>query len=410
MPLFSFQALDQRGRRFSGEMAAASESILEQKLIETGAWLVEARLKGSAASTARQTSAKSPLRSGTVGRRTLIDFCTLMCFQTKVGLPLIQALEVARMDSENRFFSAILGALQSHIENGSLSYEAMEKYPNVFSPHFVSVIRAGESSGKLPEAFQNLRDYLEWVDRVLSEVRQASLYPAITFTVVMAFTIGLFIFVIPRFAQLLGSVNAKLPLLTEIVFGLSKALQTTWYVWLLCIPAVVICILVARKYSKKVSILFDKAKLNMPIFGPLNLMLAMSRFTHNLSILYSAGIPLLNGLGLCKGLTGSVIVEDALTAVEDSIKSGSTLSEAMRRQQVFPLILVRMVVMGETTGSLDKALDNISEYYNEIIPRRIKKIVTIIEPMMTLFLIGLVGCVALSIYLPILQLMGTIGK
>jgi type II secretory pathway component PulF len=139
-------------------------------------------------------------------------------------------------------------------------------------------------------------------------------------------------------------------------------------------------------------------------------MLAMSRFTHNLAILYGAGIPLLNGLGLCKGLTGSVVVEEALSGIEEAIKSGSTFSEAMRRQPVFPLLLVRMVVMGETTGSLDKALENVSDYYNEIIPRRIKKIVTIIEPALTLFLIGLVGCVALAIYLPILSLMGTIGK
>jgi type II secretory pathway component PulF len=327
-----------------------------------------------------------------------------------VGLPLIQALEVARQDSENPFFSKILSAMQNHIENGSLSYEAMGRFPNVFSAHFIAVVRAGESSGKMPEAFENLRNYLEWVDRVLSEVRQASLYPAITFGVVMAFAAGLFIFVIPRFAQLLNSVNAKLPLLTEIVFGLSQMAQKTWWVWLLCLPAAIISLLTARKYSKGAAVAFDKAKLKMPVFGSLNLMLAMSRFTHNLAILYGAGIPLLNGLGLCKGLTGSVIVEDALTAVEDAIKSGSTFSEAMRRQTIFPLLLVRMVVMGETTGSLDLALQNVSDYYNDIIPRRIKKIVTIIEPAMTLFLIGLVGCVALAIYLPILSLMGTIGK
>jgi type II secretory pathway component PulF len=409
MPIFSFNALDREGKRFSGQMAALSESNLEEKLIQTGAWLVEAKLHATSESI-DTSKAQSQLRSKSVPRRTLIDFCTLMCFQTKVGLPLIQSLEVARQDSENPFFSKILGAMQNHIENGSLSYEAMEKYPNVFSPHFIAVVKAGESSGQLPEAFQNLRDYLEWVDRVLSEVRQASLYPAITFGVVMAFAVGLFIFVIPKFAQLLNSVNAKLPLLTELVFGLSKMLQSTWYVWLLVIPAVIISVLVARRYSKGVAVAIDKAKLRMPIFGSLNLMLAMSRFTHNLAIVYGAGIPLLTGLGLCKGLTGSVIVEDALTSVEEAIKSGSTLSEAMRRQSVFPLLLVRMVVMGETTGSLDKALENVSSYYNEVIPRRIKKIVTIIEPMLTLFLIGLVGCVALAIYLPILALMGTIGK
>jgi type II secretory pathway component PulF len=333
-----------------------------------------------------------------------------MAFQTKVGLPLIQALEVSRQDSEDPFFAKVLGAMQNHIENGALSYEAMEKYPNVFSPHFVAVIRAGESAGKMPEAFENLRDYLEWVERVLAEVRQASLYPAITFTVVMAFTIGLFIFVIPKFAMLLNSVNAKLPLLTQIMFDLSASMKSTWYVWLLVIPVTVIAILVAKRYSPKVAVMYDKMKLNLPVFGSLNLMLAISRFTHNLAILYSSGIPLLNALGLCKGLTGSLVVENAISEVEESIKSGSTFSEALRRHPVFPLLLIRMVVMGETSGSLDSGLKNVSDYYNDVIPRRIKKIVTIIEPALTLFLIGLVGCVALAIYLPILSLMSTIGK
>src|SRR4051812_5575883 len=278
MPFFTYNALDQEGRRFTGQMAAVSESNLEEKLIQTGAWLVDAKLHALSESI-DSGKAQGQLRRGRVTRRTLIDFCTLMCFQTKVGLPLIQALEVARQDSDNPFFSKILAAMQNHIENGSLSYEAMAKYPNIFSPHFIAVVRAGESSGKMPEAFENLRNYLEWVDRVLSEVRQASLYPAITFAVVMAFAAGLFIFVIPRFAELLNSVNAKLPLLTEIVFGLSQMLQTTWWVWLLCVPAAVVALLTARKYSKGAAVAFDKAKLKMPVFGSLNLMLAMSRFT-----------------------------------------------------------------------------------------------------------------------------------
>ena len=139
-------------------------------------------------------------------------------------------------------------------------------------------------------------------------------------------------------------------------------------------------------------------------------LIAISRFTHNLAILYGSGIPIINALELCRGLTGSILVEDAVAAVAESVKSGATLSEAIRKHPIFPPLLVRMVVMGETTGNLDRALQNVSDYYNEIIQRRIKKIVTIIEPAMTLFLIGLVGMVALSIYLPILSLMGTIGK
>lgn len=409
MPVFNFQAIDREGKAFNGQMPAVSEVALEQKLSETGIWLIDARMQASKVEEQAKSSKRGWFDKG-VTRRQIIDFCTLMTFQCKVGVPLLQALDVARQDCENPYFAKILGGMQKNIEAGMLSYEAMERYPQVFTPHFISVIRAGETSGKLPEAFHDLREYLEWVDRVLAEVRQASLYPAITATVVSGFVIGLFIFVIPRFAELLNSVNAKLPLLTEMVFGLSDLLKGSWYIWLLVLPILIISTLVARRYSRKVERAIDRAKLSMPVFGPLNTMLAISRFTHNLAILYGSGIPIINALELCRGLTGSILVEEAVVAVSESVKSGATLSEAIRKHAIFPPLLVRMVVMGETTGNLDRALQNVSDYYNEIIPRRIKKIVTIIEPAMTLFLIGLVGMVALSIYLPILSLMGTIGK
>jgi type IV pilus assembly protein PilC len=409
MPVFNFQAIDREGKAFSGQMPAVSEVALEQKLSETGIWLIDARMQASKVEDQAKGSKRGWFDKG-VTRRQIIDFCTLMTFQCKVGVPLLQALDVARQDCENPYFAKVLGGMQKNIEAGMLSYEAMERYPQVFTPHFISVIRAGETSGKLPEAFHDLREYLEWVDRVLAEVRQASLYPAITATVVSGFVIGLFIFVIPRFAELLNSVNAKLPLLTEMVFGLSDLLKGSWYIWLLVLPVLIISTLVARRYSRKVERAIDRAKLSMPVFGPLNTMLAISRFTHNLAILYGSGIPIINALELCRGLTGSILVEEAVVAVSESVKSGATLSEAIRKHAIFPPLLVRMVVMGETTGNLDRALQNVSDYYNEIIPRRIKKIVTIIEPAMTLFLIGLVGMVALSIYLPILSLMGTIGK
>ena len=409
MPVFHFQAIDRSGKTLTGQMPAISEVALEQKLSETGIWLIEAKAQASKVEEQAKGSKRGWFDKG-VTRRQIIDFCTLMTFQCKVGVPLLQALDVARQDCENPYFGKVIGGMQKHIEAGMLSYEAMERYPQVFTPHFISVIKAGESSGKLPEAFHDLREYLEWVDRVLAEVRQASLYPAITATVVGAFVIGLFIFIIPRFAELLGSVNAKLPLLTELVFSASDFLKGTWWVWLGVIPVTIISALVARRYSKRVERWFDKTKLTMPVFGPLNTMLAISRFTHNLAILYGSGIPIISALELCRGLTGSILVEDAVEGVSEAVKSGATLSEAIRKYPIFPPLLVRMVVMGETTGNLDKALQNVSDYYNEIIPRRIKKIVTIIEPAMTLFLIALVGLVALSIYLPILSLMGTIGK
>jgi type IV pilus assembly protein PilC len=150
----------------------------------------------------------------------------------------------------------------------------------------------------------------------------------------------------------------------------------------------------------------DYAKLHIPLFGELNVMLALSRFTHNLALLYRSGLPVLQSLALCqRGLIGNVYIEKAVAGVEEDVKTGSTISEAMHRRKVFTALLKRMVAMGETSGNLDSALNNVSAYYTDVVPRRIKSIFTVFEPALMLFLIFLVGCVALSIYLPILALM-----
>jgi type IV pilus assembly protein PilC len=138
-------------------------------------------------------------------------------------------------------------------------------------------------------------------------------------------------------------------------------------------------------------------------------MLALSRFTHNLSILYRSGLPILQGLHLCQqGLIGNKVLERAVAAVEEEVKTGNTIGEAMHRHPIFPALLLRMVAMGETSGNLDSALDNVSAYYTDVVPRRIKSLFSVLEPALMLFLIVLVGCVALAIYLPIISLMGAI--
>ncbi|PYI83716.1 MAG: hypothetical protein DME26_14550 [Verrucomicrobia bacterium] len=165
-----------------------------------------------------------------------------------------------------------------------------------------------------------------------------------------------------------------------------------------------------KRLSRRFAYYADYVKISLPLFGELNLMLAISRLAHNLSILYSSGIAILESLNLCKGLIECVVVENAVIQMETDIKSGSTVSEAMRKHKIFPPILLRMVTMGEGTGKLDEALQNVSDYYNEIIPRRIKKIFTFLEPAITLTLIFMVGAIALSIYLPLLSLMSAVGQ
>lgn len=410
MPLYKYEALDARGRSLSGTMPAQDESNLELKLKEAGLWLTEAVVHWPKvpADSPKAAIRRFTLR-GAQGRRELIDFCTLMAFQIQSGITAVRALEVAAQDCRNPGFQAVLENLQKQIEGGLKFHEGMAFFPRVFTVHFLTVVKAGEATGKLPEAFNDLKEYLEWVERVMADVRQATLYPAVVVTVISAFVVFLFTFIVPKFADLLNSLHVHQPLLTRIVFGLGGFAKATGWIWLPLIAACVFLGLFGRRLSPRVGVMLDNLKLRVPIFGELNLMLALSRFAHNFSILYRSGLPVIQSLNLCQqGLIGNVVIDKAVAAVEEDVKTGSTLNEAMHRQPVFSALLKRMVGMGESSGTLDKALDNVSSYYSEVIPRRIKKIFSILEPMLMVFLIFLVGMVALAIYLPIITLMGAV--
>jgi type IV pilus assembly protein PilC len=411
MPVYRYQAVDRRGRNLSGLMPAHDESNLEQKLKALGLWLTEVTREQPGAPTDKfnpSDSHWSRIR-GKRQRRDLIEFCTLMSYQVRVGIPLARALEASSEDCGDPAFRHVLTGLQNQIESGLHFYEALARYPRVFSAHFVSVIRAGELSSKLPETFEDLKKYLEWVDQVVADVRQATLYPAIVLTVISGFCIFLFTFIIPRFSELLSKLSVKQPLLTQIVFTAGDFARNTWWLWLGLFLMLVVGIPVGRRLSKSFTFHTDQLKLRLPVFGSLNLMLALSRFTHNLAILYRSGIPIIQALELCqRGLIGNAVIETAVGEVERDVKTGSTIGEAMHRHPVFPALLLRMISMGESTGHLDQALDNVAEYYNNVIPRRIKAVFGVLEPALMLFLIFMVGSVALAIYLPILSLMGSI--
>ena len=411
MPVFRYQAVDKEGHRLAGVMPASDEANLEQRLKGLGLWLMEAepeKLEPTGKTAPKSQSSRLRM-DGKRRRRELIDFCTLMTFQVRAGIPLAKSLEVAAEDCKDAAFQKVLNGLQSHIESGLRFHEALKRYPDVFSPHFISVVQAGELSSKLPETIDDLKGYLEWVERVMADVRQATLYPAIVITVIIGFVLFLFSTIIPKFAALLEKLNVKQPFITHVVLTASDVVMATWWIWLPVMLFVVIGVPLCHRRFRGFALAFDRMKLSLPIFGELNLMLALSRFTHNLAILYGSGIPILEALKMCQhGLIGNSYVEQAVARTRSDIVSGSTIGEAMHRQPVFSALLLRMVTMGEATGKLDEALQNVAGYYNEVIPRRIKSVFTILEPALMLFMIFLVGCVALAIYLPILSLMGSI--
>ena len=410
MPLFRYQAVNAQGRNLRGVMPAQNETELERKLKDVGLWLMEA-VEEAPADTGVKPQRQFFIRpvNGKKQRRELTDFCMVMTFQLRAGIPLPRALGIAAEDCLEPAFRMILRSMQAQIETGLQFHEVLANHPRIFSRHFVSVVRAGELTGKLPDTFVDLKLYTEWTDRLAADVRQATLYPVIILVVISAFTLFLFSFVIPKFAVLLDKLHVPQPWLTQVVFTAADVVKSGWWIWCPGLVFLGLVVPLGRRFSKKFALKADQLKLRLPVFGPLNAMLALSRLMHNLALIYRSGVPIIQALELCRqGLIGNQFIDRALGDVGSDIKSGSTISEALRRHPVFSTMLVRMVAIGETTGNLDHALENVASYYNEVIPRRIKTVFGILEPALMLFLIALVGVVALAIYLPILSLMGAI--
>jgi type IV pilus assembly protein PilC len=407
MQNFNYQCIDQNGRNVSGQMLAPDETALEERLKANGLWLVDAKAEQIAPK--KSTATARGLRLGNdAGRRELIDFCTLMSFQLRVGVTMVTALEIAAADCPNARFRSTVAEVKQLVESGEPLADAMARFPRTFAGNITSLIRAAESSGTVPEAFLELKRYLEWQEQIISDIRQATIYPAIVLLVVCLFVLVLFTFVVPRFVSLLSVAKVELPLITRLVFAASDLAKATWWMWFALILGAPLLLGFLKRRSPRFAMAYDRIKFKLPVFGELNHMLVIARFAHNLAVLYRSGIPVISAIGLCRDLVGSALVASALGEVVQRVEAGDPISEALRRHEVFPPLLIRMVTMGERTGNLDTSLENVSSYYNVVIPRRIKKVFSIMEPALILSLVGIVGTVALAIFLPIISLMGAL--
>ncbi|MCP5516444.1 MAG: type II secretion system F family protein [Verrucomicrobiales bacterium] len=407
MQTFLYTGVNQRGQRIKGRLITRDETSLEDRVREMGLWLVEAQVDEG--KDTRKGRRRAPI-FGSGNRRELIDFATLMSVQLKAGVAMLVALETAAGDCKNKRFKSAVAEIRKLIEGGESLHEAMRRFPDAFPPYFSSLVRAGEDSGTLPETFLELKRYLEWQESIISDVRQATIYPAIVFCCVVVFVLGLFSYVVPQFAKLLKTAGAELPPLTRVVFAIGDVVNKTWWVWVILVVVLPIVLQILRARIHKVAVWVDRLKFEVPLFGELNRMLVMARFAHNLSMLYRSGIVIVNAIRLCEELLRSALMSDVLADVRQRVVAGEPVSEAMRKHLVFPSLVIRMVAMGERTGSLDAALDNVADYYNTVIPRRIKKVFSVAEPMLILVLVAVVGCVALAVFLPIMSLMQAAGK
>ncbi len=397
MSFYRYRACNSAGENLTGAAEAENVSALENRLRGAGIWLLEAHESQAARADANHIS------NIRVRRADLITFFIQMALLLRAGITLAQALERLAADFSGSKLGPVLDHLYESISVGNPLHRSMERYPNIFSRQIISMVQAGEASGQLPEVFQNLSAYYEWLDQLISDIRQALIYPVMVLSAAVALITLLFTFVVPKFVTLLTDLKLEVPTLTRIVMAISETLIHGWPIILATLIILPVALKLALR-SPDLARSFDENLMKIPIFGSLIGMFALSRFTQNLAMLYKAGIPLLRGLEITRNLVGNRAIAAAIDDAHDGVAQGVPLSKGLARHTLFPPTLITMIATGESSGSLDVALQSVADYYNKMIPRRIKIVFAVFDPLMMLSLIGIVGLVALSVILPILQL------
>jgi type IV pilus assembly protein PilC len=411
---WEYEALTSTGSVTRGRMDAESEYEVEERLRSKGDFLIRLEALDAEAGRAAPEDAGEPPRAGprtdgVVSRKELLAFTEFLWGSLTAGIPILSALEdvEVQLDSKRmrRIVAEIRGAISA--EGKSLS-EALAEHPQAFPSLYVGTVEAGESTGQLDVVLQHLVDYLEWQQEITIQVRQATLYPAILLLVMLGLVSMLVTFVFPRLLPVFAGFNVELPLPTRIVFRTGMLLRENWR-WLVFGIASVTGVFLLMRRTGPGRLLIDTWKLRMPIFGPLVHQIEMSRVVTYIALFYRAGIDLLRGLGVLEQIIENRRVARAIAEARGRITGGESIARAFAATGLFPQVVIRSLVLGESTGRLDEALDRARAYYAREVPAAVRRLLTALQPLLILVLGLILGVVALSIFLPMMRIYQEIG-
>lgn len=390
MGLYTYRAMDARGRTVRGHMESSSLAELEARLLRLGLDLIH----GSDA------APRMHWRARTVPRRELINLCFQLEHLLNAGVPITDSLsdlaETARLPRLRQVIADLLSA----IEGGASLSEALHHHPDVFDAVFCHLVRAGEYSGRLPEVLHALSDTLKRDDELAAYARRMAIYPTIVSLVVLAALGVALIHVVPELARLFQTAGLPLPWQTRFLIGLSRGV--TEHGALLLLAAVAAALGMRGALGRPaLRLRYDSALLRLPVLGPLRSKIAMARFSGLFAMMYASGITVLDALRAAENVVGNTALQEGLRQAGRSIEDGRTLSEAFSAVSHFPPLVTRMLRIGERTGGLDKALSNVTYFYDRDVREAIEKLQSSIEPTLTLVLGGLLLAVMSAVMMPV---------
>jgi type II secretory pathway component PulF len=396
MPTFKYRVRDRSGKAIAGTIEAPTIQMAGDQLYNLGYFPISIEEMRETISLNLSDIWK---RFQKVKLEELIVFSQQLSTLYKAGLPLLTGLASITEQVKNEKLKGVLKEIHGQIEGGSTLHGAMSKYPKVFSSVYVNMVRAGETSGMLGEALDRFTTLADRELRTRQRVNEATRYPKIVIVSMLIAIAVLVSFVIPRFAQVFSRFNTPLPLPTRIMIGINNIFQNYWYIILVAIVAIPF-LLIRYTRTEKGKYLWDRLKMRIPVFGPLFLIVALSRFAYTFVMLNRSGVPILQTLEITSSTINNIHLSESIEEISRKVSEGSSLADAMRESGRFTPLVLQMVSVGEVSGGLDEMLMRVAEYYDIEADNIIKKMSTYIEPLLTLFLGVVVLFLALAVFLP----------
>ncbi|NUO38530.1 MAG: type II secretion system F family protein [Gemmatimonadaceae bacterium] len=400
MPAFTYTA-----RALNGDLKTAT--IEAPNRDEVIAQLRKQRLNVVKIDEKKEAEKAKQKKAGKISMRDIVIFTRQFSTMINAGLPLVQALDILAKQSENKALKDVTLSVVFDVESGHTVADALRKHPKAFSDLYVNMVAAGEAGGILDTILMRLATFMEKNDALVRKVKGAMIYPGVIMSVAAIAIVVLLIFVIPTFEKMFASVGLALPLPTRIVIGMSKFLQGYWYI---CIGAIYGAFFAFKKYyaTNDGKLVIDRLMLKAPVLGDVLRKSSVSRFTRTLGTLIGSGVSILEGLEITAKTAGNRVISDAIMESRASIAGGETIAAPLQKSQVFPPMVISMIAVGEQTGGLDEMLSKIADFYDEEVDAAVSGLLSMMEPLMIVFLGVVVGGMVVAMYLPIFDMINAV--
>ncbi len=397
-PTFEYEARTRDGKKITGTREEESVSDVARSLKNKGYYVLDINKKRS-----RKSLSDLISFGGGVGMKDLAIFSQQFSAIINAGISLVDALNIITAQIDNQTLKEALESIRQDVETGSSLAEAADSHPEVFPELYVQLLRAGEMGGVLDKVLNNLAEHYEKQQRLKNMVKSALYYPVVIVCVAVLVVIFLITFVVPTFVEMFADFGAQLPLPTRILLGVSGIFQSYWWLMMLVILGVIYG-LSKYKQTPEGQMKFDRLILKMPVLGDMLKKIYISRFSSTLAMMLDSGVDLLESLALVEDVVGNKVLAQILVDTRIQVREGVNITEPLKKSDFFPPMVIQMMQVGEETGDLDSMLQKISSFYDNEVENSVDGVVSLIEPVMIVFLAVVVGSIVISILMPMFEM------